>query len=421
MDPEKITPYWSQLKRILFRLIFAYLVLFIAPWPLDQIPLVAKYLRHLDVWHQVVPWVGQQVFQVEITVLQGGGDTKYHYVQVFCYLLLAVLIAALWTLVDGKRPNYVRLYNWLRIYVRFYLATVMLSYGANKVIKMQFPSPTLDRLLQPFGEASPMGLLWTFMGYSESYTIFGGAGEMLGGLLLTTRRTTLLGALICIGVMSNVVMLNFSYDVPVKLFSSHLLAMALFLTLPDLERLARLFLLHRSADPIYLPALFRRRWLNVTSIVLRTLLVVAYTGNLLYTQYEMHKYLVNWGPDVPVYGVWNVEEFVRDGHAPAGGDPTRWRLVIFDFPNLTIMLMSDARERYPFAVDTAKKTVSVIEREEPMAFTQFSYEQPEPDVLVLEGTLANQKIHAKLRRAEIPSFLLMDRGFHWINEHALNK
>ena len=134
----------------------------------------------------------------------------------------------------------------------------MITYGSVKVIKSQFPNPTLDRLLQPFGDASPMGLLWTFMGASESYNIFTGAGEMLGGLLLTTRRTTLLGALVCFGVMSHVAMLNFSYDVPVKLFSMHLLAMALFLMAPDLGRLARMFVLNRPVEPAVFRPLSRR-------------------------------------------------------------------------------------------------------------------------------------------------------------------
>src|SRR5947199_1204250 len=105
----------------------------------------------------------------------------------------------------------------------------MLSFGAYKVIKSQFPAPSLDRLLEPYGDSSPMGLLWTFMGASKAYTIFGGFAEMLGGALLTVRRTTLLGALVCIGVITNIVMLNFSYDVPVKLYSTHLLLMAIFL------------------------------------------------------------------------------------------------------------------------------------------------------------------------------------------------
>jgi len=218
-----------------------------------------------------VPWVGSQAFHVDITVRpNGSGDTTYNYVQVFSYLVLALAAALVWTLLDRRRPAYERLHEWLRVYVRFYLAMTMFSYGIVKVIQLQFPSPALDRLLQTFGTSSPMGLLWTFMGASALYTFFAGASEVLGGLLLTTRRTTLLGALVSIGVLTNVVMLNFSYDVPVKLFSSHLLAMAVFLAAPDLRRLAGLFLFNR---PAVLPAdrpLFARRWSHQGTLVLRT-------------------------------------------------------------------------------------------------------------------------------------------------------
>ena len=64
-----------------------------------------------------------------------------------------------------------------------------------------------------------------------------GVVELLGGVLLTCRRTRLLGALVVLGVMANVVMLNFCYDVSVKLHSSHLLAMTLFVAAAGLRRL----------------------------------------------------------------------------------------------------------------------------------------------------------------------------------------
>jgi hypothetical protein len=67
-------------------------------------------------------------------------------------------------------------------------------------------------------------------------------------LLLTARRTTFLGASVSFGVLSHVAVLNFSYDVSVKLFSLHLLAMALFLIAPDLGGIARMFVLNRPAD-----------------------------------------------------------------------------------------------------------------------------------------------------------------------------
>ena len=73
--------------------------------------------------------------------------------------------------------------------------------------------------------------------------------------------------------MVNVVMINFCYDVPVKLFSSHLLAMALFLILPDLRRLIDVFVRDRSVEPVEIRPLFRPPWLRRGSLVLRPLLV----------------------------------------------------------------------------------------------------------------------------------------------------
>jgi hypothetical protein len=177
-EPLEERPAWAPAQRILFRFLFAYLVLFIFPFPLDQIPyLEIAYKEYEKLWHWLVPWVGKLVFHAEITVFpNGSGDTTYNYVQVFCYAVMAAAVAAAWTLLDRRRTDYTGLYRGLRIYVRFYLTAVMMMYGSAKVIKAQFPNPPLDRLLQPIGDASPMGLLWTFMGTSESYNIFTGAG-----------------------------------------------------------------------------------------------------------------------------------------------------------------------------------------------------------------------------------------------------
>ncbi len=145
-------------------------------------------------------------------------------------------VAAVWSSVS-RRPEHERLYDWLRVYVRFFLAWVMLGYAFQKLFKLQFYDLGLWRLTSTFGEASPMGLLWAFMGASTLYTVFSGGLEAIGACLLFFRRTTALGALILVAVLGNVVMMNFSYDVPVKLFSSHLWLAAVFLLLPDIPRL----------------------------------------------------------------------------------------------------------------------------------------------------------------------------------------
>jgi hypothetical protein len=50
-------------------------------------------------------------------------------------------------------------------------------------------------------------------------------------------------------VLADIVALNFCYDVPVKLYSSHLLPMAVFLGTPDLRRLLNLMVWNRPTAP----------------------------------------------------------------------------------------------------------------------------------------------------------------------------
>jgi hypothetical protein len=425
-EAAKASPQWGLVKRIVFRYVFAYFVIDLFPFPLDAIPYGdALGKSYADLWHAAVPWVGRHVFQLEITVLpNGSGDTTYNYVEVLCYLTMAAAATAVWTLLDRSRSSYPALLRGLRIYVRFALAAVMFTYGSVKVIKSQFPDPTLDRLVQPFGDASPMGLLWTFMGASESYNVFTGAGELLGGLLLTTRRTTLLGALVCFAVLSQVVMLNFSYDVPVKLFSCQLLAMSLFLIAPDLGRLMNMFLLNRRVAPVELYSLSRKRWVELVAKLVRSALVVWFLGRGLLAAHEVRKTFGDLAPKSPLYGIWNVDEFEADGKArlPLVTDAERWRRVIFDNPKmLAIQLMSDSRNRYMLNQDASARTLALSKRDDPAWKTSFSYRQLDSEHLEMEGKLDGKTIRAKLHRTDSRSFLLISRGFHWINEYPFNR
>jgi hypothetical protein len=416
---------WHPATRVAFRFAFAFLTLFIFPFPLGSLPYTDALAEpYTQLWNRIVPWVGHDVLRLgyEFPIpFNGSGDRTYEYVQAFCLLVLAAAATLVWTALDRRRKSYPLLYRWLRVCVRLYLGTVMIGYGAVKVIPMQFSRPTLDRLIQPFGDASPMGLLWTFMGASEPYVVFTGAAEMLCGILLFARRTTTLGALMCAAVMGNVVMLNFSYDVPVKLFSSLLLAMALFLLLPDARRLADLFIFNRAAGPAEMLPLFRREGLNRAALVLRTLFLVAVVGGSLYQAYESRQ---TFSQRSPLYGVWEVEEFSLDGEGrpPLVTDRERWRRVVFDRPDvLAVQLMSDTRQRYRLELDEGQKTLSLSKRDDPNWKTTFTYERTGPETLTLEGEADGHRIHAGLRRTDPSQFLLTNRGFHWVNEFPFNR
>lgn len=420
---KDVKPRWSLAKRFLFRFAFAYLVLYNLPFPLEYVPYVAQ--AYVSFWDFVVPAVADQAFGADAnTGPNGSGDTTYNYVQVFCFLVLALAATLIWSFLDRRRAEYARLDEWLRVYVRFALAAVMISYGAIKVIKGQFPDPSLDRLLQPYGQSSPMGLLWTFMGASAPYTIFSGFAELIPGLLLTVRRTALLGALLSSAVMTNVVLLNFCYDVPVKLFSSHLLLMGIFLVLPHARRLTNLFVFNRGAEPAIDRPLFRRKGLNQGALALRTVLVLAYTGFALYTSVQQNKLYGSSAPKPPLYGIWNVEELTIDGvvRPPLVTDESRWRRIVFTYPGqLSIMDMSDARTRYALELDEKKGQMVLRKRDDPTWSTTLLYRKTAPDALAVHGTVDGQKVQARLQRTDASDFLLVNRGFHWINEFPFNR
>lgn len=401
---------------MLLRFTFAYLFLDLFPRPLSRTPYIQKVFEpYQKLWDALVVWVGERWFGLEIVPgLSGSGDRSYDYVRLLCCWILAVAVTLVWTLLARKRFNDARLHEWLRVYLRFTLSTVMFVYGMAKLIPSQFTVETeLNRLIQPIGEASPMGLLWTFMGATLTYNIFTGAVETLGGLLLIARRTTLLGALVCIGALANVVMLNFTYDVPVKLFSSHLLLAAVVLAAPDLRRLADVFVFNRGVRPAEHHPLIARPALGRVARVLWTASILSF---LLYSVYNNYKLATdplysNFGPKPPLYGIWKVEELVIDGEArpPLLTDPESWRYWIFEYPNDVTLYSMDKRKGYEMALDTGRKTLGLTDyRDEKKIKHAFSYRQPAPDLLAVEGTFEGKKVRARLRRADLSEYPLLN-------------
>lgn len=420
---------WSLPRRIAFRFAFAYLILYGLQSFLNVLPGTTWLAEAPDklLWHRLVPWVGKHVLclRTDITVFaNGSGDTTFNYVQLLCYVALAAAVTLAWSLASARRTEHASLHAFLRVYVRYVLAVTMVGYGMSKVLVGQFPFPGPERLFTPYGQSSPMGLLWTFMGYSTAYAAFAGAGEVLGGLLLFFRRTTTLGALVVAAVMSNVVMLNFSYDVPVKLYSSHLLLMAVFLLIPDLRRLADVFWFNRPTVPWAARAPLRARWMERGRLGLKALFIGFVLFTTLDQVLEIQAIVGDAAPTPALYGIYEVEGFLRDGEdrPPLITDAARWRRVIFNKRKvMSVQLMSDAMQRFRLVNDPAKQTLALSSVGEPSQKFELAYSRPDADHLVLSGTVMNDALTVRLRHVDDVSFPLVTRGFHWINEAPYNR
>jgi uncharacterized membrane protein YphA (DoxX/SURF4 family) len=376
---------------------------------------------------QVVFWTATHIFHITTPLIykdSGSGDKTFDWVLAFCVLLFAALATGIWSVLDRKRENYITMHKWFRLFVRFFLAGQMISYGLAKAVPLQMPFPYLTRLVEHFGNFSPMGVLWSSIGASPAYEIFAGCAEMLGGILLIIPRTTTLGALVCLADMTQVFMLNMTYDVPVKLLSFHLILLALFLLAPDRERLVSFFFLNRAAEPSTQPPLFAGRRANHFALAAQIIFGVWLVSMNTYGS-RVDWYMYGGGrPKSPLYGIWEVDQQSIDGQfrLPLLTDSDLWRRAIFDFPSrMAFQRMDDSFARYGASINVKDKTLALTNDDDKNWKANFNFDRRTPDQLTLDGDVDGHKTHLQLKRVDRNKFLLVNRGFHWVQEYPFNR
>jgi hypothetical protein len=407
---------WRFATKVAFRYAFVYFGLYVICTQMitDLVRAPnwgAPSLGTLPPMSTLVMWVIRHVFHDDRTLamMGGSGDKMFDWVQALCLLLIATVLTGLWSVVDRRRANYTRLHRWFLVFLRFALGSTLIAYGAGKAIPLQMPAPPLTRLLEPYGNFSPMGVLWYSIGASRPYEMFTGSVELLCGVLLFIPRTQLLGASIALAATAQVFALNMTYDVPVKLFSFHLVMMSLTLLVPDVRRVCQ--------------AVFYQR---VTRLALAAQVVLgAYLiGLVLYSSAAGWYSFGGGAPKPPLYGIWVIDRLTIDGveRPPLVTDSDRWRRIVIQAPtSVTFWRMDDTGEREDSKVDLDAKTISFSRPTETPGSSRFRFEHADAEHLVLDGAFGGRAIHMETHLFDRQGFLLVNRGFHWIQELPFNK
>jgi uncharacterized membrane protein YphA (DoxX/SURF4 family) len=340
--------------------------------------------------------------------MTGSGDTLFAYLQVLLYALVAVVVGSAWTLVargdlDRIDRRLDRLARGLRVMLRYWVAGVLFFYGIAKLFELQFHIPPSWVLDQRFGDKSPMGLMWSFMGHSRPYTVIAGAAECIGSVLLLWRRTATLGALVLAIVMTNVVAMNFCYDVPVKLWSLELLAACLAIVGPDARRMLAAALGHAVRD---LPPPPRgTAWTVRLGRGARLAMLIAFALQLRFGA----TFVADRDRSTELDGAWDVAEMTSGGS-------TRWARVMIDDGIAAIRTTTEKRVYYQASVDPASHQLRLRAA---LRSGVLTYERRDPDRLVVRGAIGETWYDVTLVRA--PPWLLETRGFHWIQEEPFNR
>lgn len=419
---------------VTFRFAFIYFILFLNPLNyFSGIP-VLEWLPQLTTipLDALVFFLNDKLFHIKATLNQfggGSGDTSFAWAQQFTFLILSGLGALAWTVIDRKSTAYPKLYYGLCLLIRYSLAGISFSYGILKVFAMQMHFPNMSQLATPLGDYLPMRFSWMFIGYSGPYQIFSGVAEVVVGLLLFWRKTALLGSLLAVGVFANVVMLNYSYDIPVKIYSGNLLIASIFLVWQERKRLIAFFIQNSPTLP---SSLFEKtytiKWQKVARITLKTVFFLLTFGLNLSNTYSYFQETKAQSTKVlePIQpGMYHVELFVKNGDTipESLADSLRWRDVIFDYNGQGSFSAQDSsfrmrygRAYFSYQPDSLGSRLDwKMAAWDSIAVVSFAMKLPEEDWIILNGKKEADSLHVVLKKLN-RHFPLTERQFHWISE-----
>jgi hypothetical protein len=111
-----------------------------------------------------------------------------------------------------------------------------------------------------------------------------------------------------------------------------------------------------------------------------------------------------------LYGVWSITRANVD-----------WQQVVFDrYGTFTVQPREGPMLYYSLKTNAKRRTITLSNYSKgPGGVLNFM--QMPPNQLRLWGELASRRIVATLHRVDESKFLLLNRGFHWINEHPFNR
>lgn len=412
---------WSLTRKFAFRFFFIFFISYILLNPDAIIPYSNYiYTHYLIRCNKLIAW-----FTIDILHLASPGvdhsistiDNTFGYLSLFFIVSIAILGSVIWTIIDRKTKNENRLYHLLITVLRYFLAAMWIAYGALKITRLQFPPLTPDTLIQTYGNSSPRELAWAFMGYSNGFNYFIGTVEIIAGLLLFFRRTSLIGNLIAFGALVNVIAFDYFFDVNVKMLASVLMLMTLFLLSKDITRLVNFFLFNKvteqNNEPFYR---FKNERKNTALIIFKCVFMIYLIISDLYVGFATVNKKGAGNQKPPLYGIYEVKTFIRNKDTiKSSADTNRWDKLIISLPgHAGIVFADNSLKHFVFHPDTINKKIEMYAEDDTTNKAFFGYTLSKTGVLAIQGKWRSDSLKIEFQQQNLSKLPLTGHHFRWV-------
>jgi hypothetical protein len=213
-------------------------------------------------------------------------------------------------------------------------------------------------------------------------------------------------------------MLNMCFDVPVKQFSGHLLLMCIVLVAYDADRLLNVFVRQRGTDGPRFVELFTTRRSLIAARVFGALLAACMIVQDVRSEYRGLHEFGRLAPRQPLYGIYEVNNVVKNGVTQPAllTDITRWRRLAVAARGARVRLVNDSLVPYRIRTDSSTRVTTFTPFPDTLNKLVGSYAFPDSSHLVIRGRVGTDSIEIAFTRRREDSYLLVSRGFRWVNE-----
>jgi hypothetical protein len=187
-----------------------------------------------------------------------------------------------------------------RAILRYIAAFLVITYGFAKLNGSQFT--ILDSELdKPMGQVSGFWLTWYYFGYSKFYGNFIALAQIIGGVLLMFRRTTLIGSCLLLPIIANIILVDVFYAIDLgALLVALFIEVALLIILkPHVMELYDLFWM-KQKGPTSSEA--SPKFITIGKYAVRVLLILVPFMLTYWTANYNNRY------PTPIDGTWDVVE-----------------------------------------------------------------------------------------------------------------
>ncbi len=349
----------------------------------------------------LIRWILTLFYQETPAYYAISSDSSAMYVLLLVLFLVAICITIVTTRLKKWKDIAPTLFYWSQLIICYYLALQWFNYGFDKVFKGQFYLPEPNILYTPFGLLDKDILFWSTMGTSYTYNLFMGAMELLAAISLLFKKTRTLGLLLSLGILANILAINFSFDISLKLYASFLLLSTITALLPSIKSLYDFFIRQRptTLKTLEIPKQIDQHW-SKTYFKTFVVLLFILEGCIPYLQRQ------NFNDDLAarpyLHGAYAVQTDSTSINLPLK------RLFIHRHGYLVFQYEDDSMQDYRLEIDTLRRQFKLTDYEELTWLLDYTYFENER-ILLLE----NKQMQVRGKALDWKALPALERPFHW--------